>query len=624
MRISHLTIHNYRSIRHLELCCESMVVLLGANNHGKSNILSALEFALNPGDKPKENDFCSFRTLEEDQDLWVELTFSELTEQEKKTWERYLLPGDVVRFRKTATLKDGSASEISYAGYSREYSQCWLRPEASETLATKEEYEKTPLKDFPIKGKISQKALAEAQAAYIEVHKDEIERGEAKLETTPLMGQKNVAAGLLPGFYLIPAVKDLSDETKTKSTSLFGRLLSRAVKEMAEKDPRFATMQTEMEALVKTLNRPEAGGEGGRPTQLTSLESNLDAELKAWGVSVEIEVLPPAIDKIFEMGTNLHLDDGVRTLAEQKGHGLQRAVLFALIRAWAKALRPKVEEAEETKARAASETIIFAVEEPELFLHPHAQRRLAKALEEIADTVGHQVFLCSHSTYFVDLDHYRRVAIAYKPTSAEGTKVRQCMVDLFEGEGTEDRKKRFHMAKWVNPDRGEIFFAKRVVFVEGETETTMIPFLGEKLGIFDPEASIVDCGSKHNLPLYASIATAFEIPFVVVHDEDPLPDPIPADWDEDKVKSKRRTFALNATIKDAISPRLGKVVVLSPDFEKVAGVSKSQGEKKGKALAALDHFFEKDKGLIPPVLVDLVKTVYAPEPPLGTAAKVGG
>jgi CRISPR-associated exonuclease Cas4 len=601
-----------------------MAVLLGANNHGKSNILSALEFALTPGDKPKENDFCSFRTLEEDQDLWVELTFCELTEQEKNTWKRYLLLGDVVRFRKTATLKDGGAAETSYVGYSREYSDWWLRPEAS--LTTKEEYEKTPLKEIPItiKGKIAQKALAEAQAAYIEAHKDEIERGEAKLETTPLMGQKNVAAGLLPDFYLIPAVKDLSDETKTKSTSLFGRLLNRAVKEMAEKDPRFAAMRTEMEALVKTLNRPEAGGEGERPSQLTSLESNLDAELKAWGVSVEIEVLPPAIDKIFEMGTNLHLDDGVRTLAEHKGHGLQRAVLFALIRAWAKALRPKVDEAEETKARVASDTIIFAVEEPELFLHPHAQRRLAKALEEIANTPGHQVFLCSHSTHFVDLDHYKRVAIAYKPTSEEGTKVRQCMVDLFEGEGTEDRKKRFHMAKWVNPDRGEIFFAKRVVFVEGETETTMIPFLGEKLGIFDPEVSIIDCGSKHNLPLYISIATAFEIPFVVVHDEDSLPDTIPADWDEEKVKSKRRTFALNATIKDAINPRLGQVVVLCRDFEQAAGVSRSQGEKKGKALAALDHFYEKDKGAIPPVLVDLVKAVYAQETPSGTAAKVDG
>lgn len=179
----------------------------------------------------------------------------------------------------------------------------------------------------------------------------------------------------------------------------------------------------------------------------------------------------------------------------------------------------------------------------QVFLHPQAQRRLAKALEEIAGTPGHQVFLCSHSTHFVDLEHYKRVAIAYKPTAEAGTMVRQCMKELFEGPDIDDRKKRFHMAKWINPDRGEIFFAKRVVFVECETETTMIPFLAERMGVFDPEVSIIDCGSKHNLPLYIAIANAFEIPYIMVHDEDPVDDPIPAEWDAEKVKSKKRTFA---------------------------------------------------------------------------------
>lgn len=610
MKISHLTIHNFRSVGHLEMSCQLMTVLLGANNHGKSNILSAIEFALGTGYKPTESDFFVFRTRKPDQGMWVELTFDELTMQEKNTWKRYLLPGDFVRFRKTASLKESGGVETFYAGYAQEFEEEWLRSESVASLTGKDEYEKTPLKEFPIAGKITQKAVSEAQAKYIQAHSSEIELGDAKLESTPFFGQKSVAAGLLPDFYLIPAVKDLSDETKTKSTSLFGRLLSRAVKEMSEKDSRFSALRTQMDDLVKTLNRAVAEGVGDRPAQLTSLERNLGAELKEWGVSVEIEVVPPSIDKIFELGTNLHLDDGVRTLAEQKGHGLQRAVLFALIRAWANTLRPKAEEGEETKARVASDSIIFAVEEPELFLHPHAQRRLARALEEIAGTAGHQVLLCSHSTHFVDLEHYKRVAIAYKKSAEEGTMVRQCVTDLFQGEDLEDRKKRFHMAKWINPERGEIFFAKRAVFVEGETETTVIPFLAEKFGMFDPEVSIIDCGSKHNLPLYVAIANAFEIPYIVVHDEDPLPDPIPSEWDEDTVKSKKRTFALNLTISEAVRHDLGQVKVFSKDFEDAAGVSKTQGKKKGKALAALDHFHGKSREQIPTVVFDLITTIY--------------
>ena len=43
MKITHLTIHNYRSVQHVELEVPEMLVLLGPNNHGKSNILTPLE-----------------------------------------------------------------------------------------------------------------------------------------------------------------------------------------------------------------------------------------------------------------------------------------------------------------------------------------------------------------------------------------------------------------------------------------------------------------------------------------------------------------------------------------------------------------------------------------------------
>ena len=49
MRIKGLGIHNYRSIKDLTLKCSSMVCMLGPNNHGKSNILSALEYFLTSG-----------------------------------------------------------------------------------------------------------------------------------------------------------------------------------------------------------------------------------------------------------------------------------------------------------------------------------------------------------------------------------------------------------------------------------------------------------------------------------------------------------------------------------------------------------------------------------------------
>ena len=98
------------------------------------------------------------------------------------------------------------------------------------------------------------------------------------------------------------------------------------------------------------------------------------------------------------------------------------------------------------------------------------------------------------------------------------------------------------MAKWINPERGEIFFAQRVIFVEGETERVVLPFLAEKLECFNPDVSIIDCGSKHNLPLYVTIAKAFHIPYVVIHDEDPIPDPVPEGWSTEKKTRERTQF----------------------------------------------------------------------------------
>lgn len=288
----------------------------------------------------------------------------------------------------------------------------------------------------------------------------------------------------------------------------------------------------------------------------------------------------------------------------------RRAVIFALIRAWADALRTPPDPELGPVPRVSSESLVFAIEEPELFLHPHAQRRLAQSISEIADTAEHQVLICTHSSHFIDLDKYQNIAIISRESAETGTQIRQCTDDLFEETTIPARKRRFHMAHWVNPDRGEMFFAKRVAFVEGETEKTILPFLAEKLNCFNQDISVIDCGSKHNIPLYVAIANAFKLSYDVIHDEDPLPDSIPKEWNEDKRKAKQRTFKLNQEIEDAANAAYGRVFVLAPDFEGVAGVSRSQGEKKGKALAALDHFQDMESADIPVLLRNVVQGIY--------------
>jgi CRISPR-associated exonuclease Cas4 len=282
-------------------------------------------------------------------------------------------------------------------------------------------------------------------------------------------------------------------------------------------------------------------------------------------------------------------------------------MIFALTRAWALALRSRSQQATaETLPRGRSGSVFLLIEEPELFLHPHAQRRLNESLREISKSDHHQVFLCTHSPHFVRIDDYRKMAIVDKPSAEQGSRVRQCRKDLFAGEDSESCKCRFNMAHWINPERAELFFARRTVFVEGATERAVIPFVADLLGCFDPDVSVVDCGSKFNLPLYMEIAGAFGLEHIVVHDEDPVPPTV----EGDKLKSANRTFAMNAKIGDLATAAKTKVEMLAPDFEGCTGVSKSQGEKKGKPLAAIDFLKSLDPKAIPDRIQKLVRTVY--------------
>ncbi len=606
MRLQRLKVHNYRSIRDLDLECQNMVTLLGPNNHGKSNLLSALEFGLSTSAKPTEADFFTHR---EDDVFWVEMTFCELTDQEKNTFKRYVRSDGTVRVRKTCRRKDDGL-KAAYNGWVEQPDEVWLRGENAGDYSSRERIGATPLKDLvPPEGRVTKVMVEEAQQHYIQAHEAELHFTEA-LEEGAFLGQANIGGGTLPDFYLIPAIRDLTEEIKIKATTSFGRLLSRSIREMAERDERFIQVKDQLKALITSLNDRQVTV-ADKPNELQLLEQGIEEELQTWGVKVNIEVTAPDIERVFELGTDLHLDDGIRTTADRKGHGLQRAVIFALLRSWAKALRAKPEGEQELAPRKQSESVIFAMEEPELFLHPHAQRRLAASLRDIATTPEHQVFLCSHSTHFVDLAHYQEVAIVSKEDPVAGSRLRQCVVELFEEEGLTERKRQFQMAQWINPDRAEMFFARRVVFVEGETERVLLPYLAERLGVIDTDVSIVDCGSKYNLPLYITIAKAFQLPYVVIHDEDPVPDPIPASWDDDKRKSKQRTFELNAHMAALVETPLGTLEVLSPDFEQASGISKNQGAKKGKALAALDHFVGLDVDAIPERLKQIVQSAFS-------------
>jgi predicted ATP-dependent endonuclease of OLD family len=85
-----------------------------------------------------------------------------------------------------------------------------------------------------------------------------------------------------------------------------------------------------------------------------------------------------------------------------------------------------------------------------------------------------------------------------------------------------DSVRREKLIKELDPERNELFFATRLLIVEGDTEKLALPEYAKTLGIdLDQSgATIIEVGGKRNLMEFARIAISLRIPTGVVYDKD--------------------------------------------------------------------------------------------------------
>lgn len=551
------------------------MIFIGQNNHGKSNILTSLlfffgEISLDSQDFAKGSD-----------ELFVEVDFIGLDEADNTTFRKYLRSDGGIRVRKVGRKDTG----FSYHGYVETPTEPWLQADRATEYAKRETVASLPLAEYvPSSGRITKDNIIEAQNRYIDNHHAELSFMYA-LEYGPFLGAKNVAKGIFGDVYFVPSVKKAADEFSPKGKTVFGELYARVINKMSETNPEFREAKAKITDLMCILNRINADGSANsaRPTELTSFEESLKSELSLWNTAVDVEIIPPEIDEIFKVGATVWVDDGIRTDVSRKGQGLQRALIFALVRSLAGLTRedaPLTASSSESEpsGRQTSRSTYFILEEPELYLHPQAQRELFESLAHLVGG-GSQVVICTHSSAFVSLDHYKSICIVRKTSVSEGTTAFQCTAELFSS--LDDRQK-FNMAYWINPDRGELFFARKVILVEGATDKTVLPLLALRLGVFKHEYSVIDCGSKDSIPAYIQLLNGFRIPYVAVYDRDHQ-----AHKDSNAVA---QADAASARVTANVNPEHGVAIALENDIEEELGVlDKSQKHKPYLSLAWIER-----------------------------------
>lgn len=177
----------------------------------------------------------------------------------------------------------------------------------------------------------------------------------------------------------VPSLKDLQSDTFRRiNDELKGRLLSIWAggnrRDINEKRDRFQAIRTEIEQLIQD-------SAAGLSTSLHDQFSDV-AGIKLAMASTELEDMIGTLE--------VFANDGHETLIKQKGSGIQGASIIHMLRI----LRETAPHGHHQKR-----LFLWNIEEPETFLHPTAQRKLADMLQRQAANT--QILITTHSPIFV-------------------------------------------------------------------------------------------------------------------------------------------------------------------------------------------------------------------------------
>lgn len=516
MKLTSIRIQNFRCIGDLTFDLRDYTSLIGPNNCGKSAVLRAIDIFLNQVQPEPEE----WRKGHEQEPIVIEACFDEIQEWERDTpGVAGIIQDNRIRLRATISIGgDGKVERPVYEAYIREmiiegFADNWsdlspqIRGIAEEIAITGRTWRNVANKE-----RVRQ-VVRERHPELVTLRE---ERWTSEnISITPALKQA------IPQAVLVPAVRDAVDDAKPQAKTPFGLLLRRVILPAIQKTDEYQGLMEAVQALTSRLS-----GVGGE--QLETVRQLADELSQRMSSLIETRVIvtldPPDTEKFLGSNATIRLDDGTETPICYQGHGTQRALVFALIEVLAK--QDAVIEQTGDALRQRSTILLF--EEPELYMHPHLMRRLKRALQGIAASQDWQVVISTHSPFLIDVATDPVSLVIFCRVSPHvPPEVKQLDSDPFE-EDEPSRRDRVALraALDFHPTINEVFFARRAVLVEGDTEVAVfqhVPTLLSLAGIESNKSdrvSVISCGGKWTIPPIAKLLTRFEIPFRIIHDLD--------------------------------------------------------------------------------------------------------
>ena len=441
IRLTHVEIENYRSIRELELQPRPLCALVGPNNAGKSNVLAALEFLLG------------------------------------ETWPLEARLTEADYYRRNVDAKPRISATFKYEDEANYESELRL--------------EFGPVAGFD---ELKLRYWGEGEAG--------------RFASKPVRERFSLMR--------LDVNRNLRQHQPTNRWTLLGRMLQEINDELRQDDARMQEFTETMDHLRENVLASVPGfqalidvvkEESARQLQRTVEEVDVDFSLHdPWNFYRTLQLI------VREAGMTFR--------ADQMGMGLQSSLVIALLRAYAKIAR--------------RDRAVIAIEEPELFLHPLAQRQFYALMRELAyPDAGTplQILYTTHSSQLLDLEHFDEISVIRKEAGQDGPATGATALDfqkvLDELEaggiiGATRESVQARLASTFDRSRAEGVFASAVILVEGAAEQMSLPVYADAYG-FDLDAenvAVVAAGGKTGIPTLYRILKGLGIPTYVVWDGD--------------------------------------------------------------------------------------------------------
>ncbi len=385
MKISRIKIENFRSIKSTEFTTNNFNIVVGQNNCGKTNFFEAVEFFFNGAGRGGLSNDLKFKR-QADLEILVEIEFSGARDGADKMQHEG---------NKTKILNALGGSDIV-------------------TLTRKSTNPKK--RQIFVNG----------------------------AEVNPGTGFDAALNDFLPKFEYINTKQYYDSVAKYGKTTPIGIMLSGVLSAIIESNEQYLEFQAKFRELFE-------GDDSKIKTQFDIIGGKVKVNLEKQfpdTSKVNFEVTPPVFDDLLK-NFETTVDDGIETTAEEKGDGMQRALMLAIIQTYAE-FRKESEDV--------GKSFLFFIDEAELHLHPTAQRNLKNVLYDLSESTD-QVFINTHSSVFV-ADNYENQKIFKAEKNNGETKI----------ESIDDLSKPYIVFELLGGSPSDLLLPRNFLIVEGLSE----------------------------------------------------------------------------------------------------------------------------------------------------------